>query len=1620
MGENTRVPLRGTRPLARRLALTAALTGLVLGAAGPALAADAQPPAKADSAPSTPLKAASDRAKKDGKPVAVEELTTETSQTVANTDGTFSLTTHIQPTRVRKNGTWTGVDPALAKNGDGTLSPKATPSNLTLSGGGTGPLATLTDSKGRRLALTFPVTLPAPTVTGDSALYSGVLPGVDLKVIATDQGGLREVLVVHDAKAAANPALQSLKLATTTSNGLALAADQNGTVTARTADGTTAFAAPTPVMWDSATQTPAAAPAPKAKSAARGTAGADEGAPAAPAQPTRSTEREPGTGSKVKPIAVKAEPGALTLTPDAGLLTGPDTVWPLYIDPSVSPVTNGTSHYATVREGCPGQGAYDVAQDNGEGAGYQHWNDCQGLYRSFYQIDTSNLTADMVVSRSEFHLTETYGASFDCNHQAPVSLATVSELYSDVTWNHNQPWVAGDGWLGGTQYPKSSNISNKCGNHEAVFDVTGQMQKLPGHNSNWTVGIFGNETKSSGNNDFMRFNTNPYVVTVFDIAPNAPDTIGVSPQPHNPDSNGCDGNPGWIGNSGTTGGASNITLNARLSTKMSGVNLRAMAHVWDNMTNDGSGNAATRSWPWTSWVSSGGTVYDNLGFTAEDGHQYGWNMVATDGTLTGPSSPYCYFKVDLSAPSVPAFTDNAAFPPLGGDKAPTGHAGDTGVKVKVTANDPTPGGCNRDACISSGIDRFEYSLDTNLPGSGATKVDAVQAGGGNASADIPISVSSSQWGTHTLFVRAVDKAGNTQGTVGQYSFFAPWNPNAKVSPGDLNADGVPDLAATTTDGNLVLIPGGGTADSTETISTPAKSPDGSGWNNYLIAHRGTLTASMVDDLFAFNRNTHNLYLYANDATTPGGTSGHFTLTQNIVNVNNAPSCPAKGSDGTWNKVTQILAPGKLSQMADVPDLITVDNRELWYYPGTYQAGCNLAQGVKIGTGDWSNTTLIAPGTVDGVPALWARENTTGAITSYPLTFDVNGAPTTSITAPTGSALVSGVKDAAGKNMCADISNGRTDNGTPVQLWNCNTTNPQKFVLGADNSIHVLGKCVDAAGSGKVNGTLIQLYDCNNTGAQQWVSGPGGSLKNPQSGLCLADPAAFNTPGTQLILWDCLTDHPEQNWAAATGDVLPATQAALAPGASSAAYPGIGSPGDVNGDGYPDLYTIAGNGRISVRAGVKPPAGPTDRWKLTDTSDAVNPANALTLNGSASFITDRAHGKVLSLAGSTDSSATTANPVVDTSKSYTVSAWAYLTNTNGYANVVGQSGTNVSAFYLQYSKAFNAWAFVSPAIDSATPGSYPAVFASTPPVLNRWTHLVGSYDAATKAMSLYVDGNLVGTSTNPSAWASAGQLTIGNAKNGNPFPGRISDVQTWTTALAPGAVRAVYSGVAQFSAVQSLGYLNQPTDRWTLANTADSVRPANALTLNGSAALVSDPARGTVLGLPGTSGSSATTAGPVVDTSRSYTVSAWAYLTNTNGYATVVGQSGATTSAFYLQYSKAFNAWAFVSPAIDSASPGSYPAAFASTPPVLNKWTHLVAVYNAADKSMSLYVDGKLVSSSDNPSAWASAGQLTIGNAKNDNPFPGRISDVQTWTTALSPAAVALLDGSDQPVPVQVS
>ncbi|MFD4874272.1 lectin [Streptomyces sp. NPDC058420] len=132
--------------------------------------------------------------------------------------------------------------------------------------------------------------------------------------------------------------------------------------------------------------------------------------------------------------------------------------------------------------------------------------------------------------------------------------------------------------------------------------------------------------------------------------------------------------------------------------------------------------------------------------------------------------------------------------------------------------------------------------------------------------------------------------------------------------------------------------------------------------------------------------------------------------------------------------------------------------------------------------------------------------------------------TTAPASPRIGPITSGVAS----NLCVDDANSSTTDGSHVQIWTCNSTYAQDWIVAGDGTLRSLGKCLDADHSGTTNGTLIQLWTCNGSGAQQWTAGANGSLINPQSKLCLDDPNSTTTTGTQLQLYTC-NGSAAQNW-----------------------------------------------------------------------------------------------------------------------------------------------------------------------------------------------------------------------------------------------------------------------------------------------------------------------------------------------------------------------------------------------------------------------------------------------------------------------------------------------------------
>ncbi|MCF3129504.1 LamG-like jellyroll fold domain-containing protein [Streptomyces olivochromogenes] len=1448
----------------RRLALlpavaTLLLTGLVVPAAG--FTAD-DPVDTSD-----PLLAAQAQAVAEGASVPVDALTSETDTVTAEPDGSFTRTSSVLPVRVRQDDNWVPVDATITANADGTYSPKATLSRVRLSGGGNGPLATLTDPAGHRMSLTMPFALPAPQVAGNTALYGSVLPGVDLSVSVTDQGGFSDVLVVHDAKAAADPRVRRLAVATDT-DGLDLAPTASGGMTATAPDGSVSYTSPPPLMWDSSGSSPTGARARlRTTSLARAAAGSPD--------PTdTSSVTGPGTGAQVGQVPMSTASGTITLAPDTSLLDGPGTHYPVYIDPFEDPVTSKSGAFDEVysSSACSDAPQYNKPQTNGEGVGYQRWGGAcgTGLERSYYAVNTSGLDPSMKVIKAEVKVKTTYAASLDCSHDQPITLHTTGGINENTDWKH-QPDTLDDNGYPAVKTTVPSGANTNCSNSTAGFRVDKQIQKIAdGNKGTWTIGLFGNETTSSSNDDYLRMSQTLSLFTNFDIPPDTPTKLHTTPKPLGADGDCVTGSGavGWIGATTYDDAGSNVQLHSTVITHIKGEHAQAHYHVWDRTDLDSSGSPVDKPDRVSDWTASGGDADASIGFTLKDGHEYGWDVYAQDNSsihMQSPVSDHCWFDTDFTPPQTPAIADNPHFPSVGSGAGDTYAGSGVTTDFSVTAADNTPADtCDPAGCKSSGIERFLWQLDSQPTAATGHSAKVTSTSGTTASGTLTVPVT--DWGVHTLYVAAVDRAGNISQSPAGYTFAAPWNPKTKIAPGDITGDGSPDLLATTSTGDLELIPGnsdpaqapapaqGGPVTGTPPaitgpviVSTAAAAPAGT-WSDYLIAHRGNLHGDTHDDLLAYNRKSNKLYVVKNDldpkddgafphepfSTFPGFLGHRYDVVTKdpCESADTVPAsrCADAGYDPStpWD-ISQLVAAGDVYGNSDHPAVITVEHGKLWIYQ-TYGTG-HMGHPRLLGDGDWSGLTLIAPGrvggtfTVDangngkvtgGTPTLWARDDASGTVYTFPLDSDGNGQMPKLLHAPVRTALASAVRPAGGGTICLDDASAHTADHTKIQVYTCNGSAAQKWVLHDDDSLRVLGKCLDVTDGATDNGALIQLYTCNGSAAQKWTTGASGSLVNPQSGKCLDDPGSSTANGTQVRLYTC-NNSAAQNWtsSAATGwSTYTATALPMVLRAHDS--PTVASPGDVNSptggpDGKPDLYATNTAGQLTEYPGATPtgttaafadPVGlgtVTDtaahRWTLDDAkgSTAGDAAGNLpaTLTGGASWATDTDRGTTLNLNGSTGYAATT-DPGVDTSGSFTVSAWVKLNSLSGdNSTFVSQSDAPsvgaANGFQLYYSSGAQVWAFGRHDDDTAST-SFTAAYGAKA-VAGKWTHLVGVYDADASRLLLYVNGRLSAAKAyTGTMWNAAGPVQFGRCLHqsvyGQYANGRLSDVRLYATALSP--------------------------------------------------------------------------------------------------------------------------------------------------------------------------------------------------------------------------------------------
>ncbi|WP_433042739.1 LamG domain-containing protein [Dactylosporangium sp. CS-033363] len=439
--------------------------------------------------------------------------------------------------------------------------------------------------------------------------------------------------------------------------------------------------------------------------------------------------------------------------------------------------------------------------------------------------------------------------------------------------------------------------------------------------------------------------------------------------------------------------------------------------------------------------------------------------------------------------------------------------------------------------------------------------------------------------------------------------------------------------------------------------------------------------------------------------------------------------------------------------------------------------------------------------------------------------------------------------------------------------------------------------------------------------------------------------------------------------------------------------------------------------------------PVAVWGLSDASGSTVAADEkgtapATVQGTVAFQAAGPGGpadRAATFDGSTGALQTNTDGFIDTSKSFAVSAWARLTNTGQSRTVVSQDGSGESGFTLAYDSGSGKWQFMIGYSD-VDPLSRWRVVSSAAAQVGVWTHLTAVYDAQTQTILLYVNGSAVTSAPRRSAWASHGAVQIGRSMDKSwykeHFHGDIAEVTLFNRLVVP-------AEVAKLAELK-------PTRRgyWQLNAQTGGVSPELAggpgLTLAGGAAiaqfdLFGDPPVFPMVGqgelrLDGTD-DFASTAGPLIDTDRSFTVAVRARVASIDpGPAmAVLSQQGTQSSGFIVRRNAA-GRWELALPATDTAGAAVVTAADDQALPNTNlEGQLLVLTYNALTNELLLYVDGQLAQSAraTRVTAWDANGGLQVGRAylggQWREPFAGAVDEVRVYSGVLDATTIQQLN-----------
>ncbi len=471
--------------------------------------------------------------------------------------------------------------------------------------------------------MSWPTALPTPQLTGDTATFADVLPGVDLQVTAKSDG-IGEVVVVKTLEAGKNPQLRALSLGMQAS-GLTAKQDATGRIGFVNNAKNELLSVPPPAMWDSS-------------------AGAAD-ARAVPVPGPVDRLRGPVEGDLVRAVGMTLADSVLNLVPNATLLDAVTTRYPVYIDPTVGP---GQSARLMVDGYYPDVSYYNWAND--QGVGYQNYSgqSTKRLYwtfpSTFTSINGSTTWRGTKITSAKFLAYNTHSAY--CTARA-VTLYRTNSFTSSTNWNSKpanltaldvQTFAGGD-TCGGTTP------------HVAFTATAGLQAAADSSASSITLSLQASETDPL---NWKRFRYDATLSVTFDVKP----TIS--------------------GNRLSTPSKTCVTGSTRPVISANSVVFQATsADSSDDMDAirwfyKGSQSTTYSSYATASAQSPGTHVSPAV--QVVNGTTYSFYAVAIDSYTTSAASATCEFTVDTSAPPSPSVS-SIAYPSDGASHGGSGIAG---------------------------------------------------------------------------------------------------------------------------------------------------------------------------------------------------------------------------------------------------------------------------------------------------------------------------------------------------------------------------------------------------------------------------------------------------------------------------------------------------------------------------------------------------------------------------------------------------------------------------------------------------------------------------------------------------------------------------------------------------------------------------------------------------------------------------------------------------------------------------------------------------------------------------------------------------------------------------------